>query len=130
MGGALGAAITAQLLQARWQRTNTPGPLQPKEQTPDIDKDPVPETVQPSDTVQTAAAGTVRGTPGSGQDPLLEIIIDEGGLILRDGMPPLAHGPLAIVGTAEKVRLRQIARDGTYPALMCGRVYTSTNAYV
>lgn len=33
----------------------------------------------------------------------LDFVIDEGGVIIRDGLPPLTRVPIALVGTAEKV---------------------------
>jgi hypothetical protein len=33
----------------------------------------------------------------------LEVIVDEGGIIIEDGFPPFTDGPIAIVGTSEKV---------------------------
>jgi carboxypeptidase PM20D1 len=38
----------------------------------------------------------------------LDIILDEGGQILLDGFPPLTTYPTAIIGTAEKVRGREL----------------------
>ena len=35
----------------------------------------------------------------------LDFVIDEGGMILTDGMPPLTTRPTAVIGTAEKVPL-------------------------
>ncbi len=35
----------------------------------------------------------------------LEFVLDEGGVVIEDGMPPLTSTPVAIVGTAEKVKL-------------------------
>mmetsp|Transcript_17488 Transcript_17488/g.52473 ORF Transcript_17488/g.52473 Transcript_17488/m.52473 type:complete len:508 (+) Transcript_17488:152-1675(+) len=32
----------------------------------------------------------------------LKFVLDEGGVIIRDGLPPLTHAPIALVGTAEK----------------------------
>jgi carboxypeptidase PM20D1 len=36
------------------------------------------------------------------QSVQLEFVLDEGGFVIEDGMPPLALKPIAIVGTAEK----------------------------
>lgn len=33
----------------------------------------------------------------------LELVLDEGGVVIEDGMPPLTSTPIAVVGTAEKV---------------------------
>lgn len=34
----------------------------------------------------------------------LEMVLDEGGVIIEDGLPPLTRTPIALVGTAEKVQ--------------------------
>ena len=33
----------------------------------------------------------------------LEFVLDEGGIVVLDGVPPFVSAPVAIVGTAEKV---------------------------
>lgn len=35
----------------------------------------------------------------------LDFVLDEGGFIIQDGLPPLTRTSLALVGTAEKVLL-------------------------
>ena len=40
----------------------------------------------------------------AGRGVQLELVIDEGGLIFKDGLPPFSTHPTAIVGTLEKVR--------------------------
>ena len=44
----------------------------------------------------------------------LEWVLDEGGVVIKDGLPPLTNTPIAVVGTAEKV----LQRVG--PAHGCG----------
>lgn len=36
------------------------------------------------------------------RDVVLDFVLDEGGFIIQDGLPPLTRSPFAIVGTAEK----------------------------
>lgn len=42
----------------------------------------------------------------------LDFVLDEGGFIIQDGLPPLTRTPLALVGTAEKVVLALRAPQG------------------
>jgi hypothetical protein len=46
----------------------------------------------------------------------LAVVVDEGGVVLRDGLKPLAHQPLALVGTAEKVKRAPAGRAATLEA--------------
>ena len=40
----------------------------------------------------------------------VEFVVDEGGMIATDGMPPITDEPLALVGTAEKVPIIMLSR--------------------
>lgn len=49
----------------------------------------------------------------------LDFVIDEGGNILTDGMPPLTTRPTAVIGTAEKVPMPK------YSMLVAGQMCMS-----
>lgn len=40
----------------------------------------------------------------SARGVMFEVILDEGGVIFKDGIPPFTSTPVAIIGTSEKVR--------------------------
>ncbi|KXZ55981.1 hypothetical protein GPECTOR_2g1533 [Gonium pectorale] len=68
----------------------------------------------------------------------LEVVVDEGGVVLMDGLRPFSSGPVALVGTAEKgyVNLEVVVRspgghsamppiDGSSVASQLGRLLTA-----